>query len=73
VPVHSAVPTAPVSHGWLTGRGESSARPFPAHSSVTGTVTRGRARNSSIVRHIEVLTAPSTSTCHVDASTAGRS
>ncbi len=39
-PVHSAVPTASTSHGWLTGRGDSRARPLPAHSSVTGRVTR---------------------------------
>ena len=29
------VPTASLSHGWLTGRGSIRARPLPAHSSVT--------------------------------------
>ena len=47
VPVHSAVPIASVCHGWLTGRGSISARPFPAHSIVTGIVTLGRLRTSS--------------------------
>ena len=49
VPVHSAVPTASTSHGWLSGRGSSSARPLPAHSIVTVTLARGRARRSSSV------------------------
>ena len=47
MPVHSAVPTASSSHGWLTGRVSNNARPLPAHSNVTGTVTAGRARRSS--------------------------
>ena len=47
VPVHSAVPTASSSHGWLSGRVSNIARPLPAHSSVTGIVTAGRARSSS--------------------------
>jgi hypothetical protein len=32
VPLHSAVPIASTSHGWLMRRGEYSARPLPAHS-----------------------------------------
>ena len=47
VPVHSAVPTASFSQGWLIGRGKRRARPLPAHSSVTGRERRGRARMSS--------------------------
>ena len=37
VPVHVPVPIASSSHGWLSGRGSMRARPFPAHSMVTGT------------------------------------
>ena len=40
-PVHSAVPTAPFSQGWLTGRGDTPTRPLPAHSRVTRTVWGG--------------------------------
>src|SRR5680860_945787 len=47
VPVHSAVPMASTSHGWLIARGSSSARPLPAHSSVTGMVDEARCRSSS--------------------------
>ena len=48
MPVHSAVPIASESHGWLIGRGCNRARPLPAHSMVTGIVTAGRERTSSI-------------------------
>ena len=39
-PVQSAVPIASSSHGWLNGRGSSSARPLPAHSRVTAQGSR---------------------------------
>ena len=46
-PVHSAVPTASTSHGWLMGRGESRARPLPAHSMRHGDGPRGRPSRSA--------------------------
>ena len=73
VPVHSAVPTAPWSHGWLIGRGSINARPLPAHSRVTGIVRAGRAFTSASVRVSGVSTSPPTSSCHVSASTFGMS
>ena len=71
--VHSAVPTAPWSHGWLIGRGSINARPLPAHSRVTGIVRAGRAFTSASVRVSGVSTSPPTSSCHVSASTFGMS
>ncbi len=47
MPVHSLVPIASSSHGWLTARVSNNARPLPAHSNVTGIVTAGLARRSS--------------------------
>src|SRR6266571_4102214 len=60
VPVHSAVPMASTIHGWLTGRGSSLARPFPAHSNVAGKVTRSRDRTSSRVSSSGARTRPPT-------------
>ena len=72
-PAHSAVPTASVSHGWLSGRGDSRARPFPAHSKVTGRPTLGRARSSSSERESGRSTSPSTESRKVAGSTTGMS
>ena len=60
VPVHSAVLIASPSQGMLRGRGLSQLRPLPAHSSVTGSVCRGRARISSSVSSSGLRTRPPT-------------
>jgi hypothetical protein len=73
VPVHSAVPTAPVNHGWLIGRGSSSARPSPAHSNVTRSVRVGRRCNSASERVSGVPTRPSIASRQVAESSAGMS
>ena len=72
-PAHSAVPTASVIQGWLTGRGSSRARPLPAHSKVTGSATRSRARRSSSESDSGRSTAPPISSTKPDGSTAGMS
>jgi hypothetical protein len=73
VPVHSAVPTASSSQGWLTGRGSSRARPLPAHSRVTGAVTTCRRRSSSMVSDSGRSTRPPTSSRQLVSSAAGMS
>jgi len=73
VPVHSALPTASVSHGWLIGRGESLALPLPAHSSVTASVVVGRDLRSSIVNRSGLRTRPPTTSSYDFASTKGMS
>ena len=73
MPVHSAVPTASSSQGWLTGRGSSRARPLPAHSRVTGAVTSGRRRSSSMVRVRGAATRPPISRVQLRASASGMS
>jgi hypothetical protein len=73
VPVHSAVPTASSSQGWLIGRGSSRARPLPAHSRVTGAVIWGRRRSSSMRRVSGRATAPPTSRAQARSSAWGMS
>ena len=73
VPVHVPVPIASSSHGWLSGRGSSRARPLPAHSIVTGIVTAGRERRSATESVSGRSTSPPTSIVHVSASAAGMS
>ena len=73
MPVHSAVLTASSSQGWLTGRGSSRARPLPAHSMVTGAVTWGRRRSSSMVRVRGAVTWPPISSRQVRSSASGMS
>ena len=60
VPVHSAQPIASSCHGADSGRGVSRARPEPAHSIITGSVTAGRARSSSSPSASGRATRPST-------------
>ena len=48
VPVHSDVPTASYIQGIEWDRGETPARPLPAHSIVTGIVIAGKAIISTI-------------------------
>ena len=71
VPVHSAVLIASSIHGWLMGRGLRSARPLPAHSIVTGSVTAGLRLMSSRVSIIGFDTRPLICNCHDRASTYG--
>ena len=73
MPVHSAVPTASSIHGWLSGRGESCARPLPAHSMVTAWVTCGRERSSSSDNDSSLPTRPATLSRHAAGSTTGMS
>ncbi len=73
MPVHSAVPTASPSHGCEIGRGESRARPLPAHSIVTVVVTLGRDRRSAIESSIGFRTSPSTESFHDASSASGTS
>ncbi len=73
VPVHSAVPTASSSQGWLTGLGSMRARPLPAHSIVTRRVTARRARRSSSPIRRGRVTWPSMVSRHSAGSRCGMS
>ena len=73
VPLHSAVPTASWIHGWLSGLGARRARPLPAHSIVTASVTRGSAWTSRSDSSSGRRTCPSTRSRHVVGSTSGMS
>jgi hypothetical protein len=72
-PVHSPVPTASSTHGWLSGRGLIRLRPLPAHSMVSARVTAGRDRRSSSDKATGRSTMPSTESIHVAGSTTGMS